>query len=65
MLKKEEMIVLENFEGDGEAAPVSLKALIGDKKPLKEKKEEECCGKHKNCKHTSNDACSICGIKKG
>ncbi|MCR4322774.1 MAG: hypothetical protein NUV61_01670 [Candidatus Azambacteria bacterium] len=44
-------VVLEDFEGDGEAVTVSLKALIGDHKSPG-KKEEECCGKHQECKRT-------------
>lgn len=66
MPQKEERVVLENFEGDGEAVSVSLRVLIGDKRSPKEKKEEEeCCGKHKNCKRIPDDARRIRGIKKG
>ncbi|MBI5913223.1 hypothetical protein HY839_02150 [Candidatus Azambacteria bacterium] len=49
------IVVLEDFEGEGEAVSVSLRALIGDKKSPKEKKEEEgCCGKHKKCNRISD-----------
>lgn len=54
MPQGDERVVLENFEGDGEAVAVSLKALIGDKKLPKERKEEECCGKHEKCNRVSH-----------
>lgn len=59
------IVVLENFEEEGEAIPASLRALIGDKRSPKEKKEGECCGKHGNCKRILDDARRIRGIKKG
>lgn len=60
----DDRIVSEDFEGEGKAVPVSLRALIGDKKSPKEKKEDECCGKHKSCKRVS-DARRITIMKKG
>lgn len=55
--------VLEDLEGNEEAI-ASFRTFTSDKKSPKEKKEEECCGKHKEGCRRVPDARRIPGIKR-